>query len=286
MRLLLGLLLLVAALIEPARAQACLGETACTVPLGSYHVALPARAAGDTVPAVLFFHGYGGSGLGAIRNAGMIGRFIRRGYAVIAPNGIAPDGVTDGVPDSGARTNWTLPGGRDTGRDDVAFTLQLVDDAIGRFNLDPQRVLVTGFSKGGSFVWHLACTQGDRFRAYAPIAGAFWEPLPASCDAGPVDMMHIHGFTDRTVPIEGRPVGGGAFVQGDTFASLDVLRRTNHCGSDRPDAFVMGEVLACRIWTDCAPGREIRFCLHDGGHGLPKGWVPTVLDWFETLPGN
>lgn len=265
----------------PALTRDCQGETACAVPLGTYHVVLPEN--GKTPPPVaIYFHGYSGSGLGVIRNEGLIEQFTRRGYAVLAPNGLDPDGATG----KDAKTNWTVPGGRDTGRDDLAFTLQFVEDAVTRFGLDRERVLITGFSKGGSFVWHIACTQGDRFRAYAPVAGAFWEPLPKVCGAGPVDMMHIHGFTDQTVPIEGRRVGGGAFTQGDTFASLDILRRANRCESDRPNAFAMGDVLDCRIWNECAPGREIRFCLHDGGHGLPKGWVPAVLDWFEGLDGD
>ena len=35
--------------------------------------------------------------------------------------------------------------------------------------------------------------RGQAFAAYAPIAGAFWLPMPANCPGGPVNLSHIHG---------------------------------------------------------------------------------------------
>ena len=39
--------------------------------------------------------------------------------------------------------------------------------------------------------------------AYAPVAGSFWRPHPdmEAC-AGPVDLLHTHGWRDKTVPLD------------------------------------------------------------------------------------
>ena len=127
-------------------------------------------------------------------------------------------------------------------------------------------------------VWDVACRAPGLFRAYAPVAGAFWEPLPANC-AGGVDLFHTHGWADRVVPIEGRPVAGGELIQGDLFAALAILRDSLNCTSDRAGRTAIGGERWTREWA--CPGGVIRLELHPGGHGLPKGWTAGILDWFD-----
>ena len=38
----------------------------------------------------------------------------------------------------------------------------------------------------------------------APVAGAYWEPLPETCPSGPMSLRHVHGLADPTVPMKGR----------------------------------------------------------------------------------
>jgi polyhydroxybutyrate depolymerase len=142
-------------------------------------------------------------------------------------------------------------------------------------------VLLAGFSRGASMVWDIACRAPASARAYAPVSGAFWEPLPTACEA-PVDFFHSHGWADRVVPIEGRSFRDGAVVQGDVFAGLKILRQTNGCTARQPDAAPMEATsdLWLRRWTSCLHGR-LDLMLHPGGHGVPEGWVTRVLDWFE-----
>ena len=104
-----------------------------------------------------------------------------------------------------------------------------------------------------------------------------WE----SCE-GPVDLFHAHGWTDRTVPLEGRPLGGGALTQGDAFQSLFILRETNGCGNRQPETAHLSQHQDrwFRSWSDCEAGR-IDLMLHPGGHTIPRGWLNHALDWFE-----
>jgi polyhydroxybutyrate depolymerase len=243
----------------------------CLIAEGSYHVVLPDGAGPH--PAVVFVHGYGSSGEGSFRNTGMMDTMIGRGYAVIAP---------DGQPrESGDGRSWDFHPERPASRDESAFIRSVADDAAARFGLDREDMLLTGFSVGGSMVSYLACAAPQAFRAYAPVGGNFWRPEPAEC-AGPVSMLHTHGWTDTTVPLEGRRIGND-FVQGDVFEALETWRRTDGCDQFRPDAFSEVGDFHIRSWTDCTAGARLDFALHFGGHSIPRGWSALALDWFEAL---
>ena len=274
----LAAILLAAALLllppAPSRAESCgaPAEPACEVPQGAYRIALPAGV--EQPPAMVFLHGWGGSADGIMANAAMIDALVRRGYALIAPDGIVPPGM------AGRRT-WDVLRRPAHPRDDVAFLRDVIEHAADRHGVDSDRILLAGFSNGGTMVWNVACLAPGLARAYAPVGGALWEPMPGRC-AGPVDLVHVHGWIDRVVPLEGRPLGG-AVVQGDVWKSLALLREAGGCGNLQPDeAAAEGDVWQ-RRWTDCAGG-SILLSLHPGGHMIPSGWLGRALDWFEGLP--
>ncbi|MEO1399149.1 MAG: polyhydroxybutyrate depolymerase, partial [Pseudomonadota bacterium] len=160
---------------------------------------------------------------------------------------------------------------------DVAFLQDVLADARQQTELPDAPVLLAGFSRGGSMVWDMACLDPNFADAYAPMAGAFWDSLPTSC-AGPVRLFHTHGWTDRTVPLEGRSFG--TVVQGDVWQSLFVLRETNGCSKRQPESSSFEGGGWLRHWTDCDSG-QIDLLLHPGGHGAPQGWSQRVMDWFE-----
>jgi polyhydroxybutyrate depolymerase len=258
----------------PADAQPACGDPAAACPTGHgfYRLAMPEGASGR-VPAVIYLHGWGGSSEGVMKNTAMLATLSARGYALIAP---------EGVPTAPEREqkNWAVRDGQDYERDDLAFMAEVLEDAAAH-GIDRDRVLMTGFSRGASMVWDVACHTPMAVRAYAPVAGVFWEPLPDHCD-GPVDLFQTHGWTDKVVPLEGRSVAGGRLTQGDAFASLRILRQADGCNPQMPDAAPMEQEgdLWFRSWTHC-PGGRIDLMLHPGGHAMPAGWLERALDWFE-----
>ena len=130
--------------------------------------------------------------------------------------------------------------------------------------------------------WLLACEEGRRFAGFASIAGALRRPTPhEDCTGGPVRMLQIHGFADTQVPLEGRAIRD--WHQGDVFESLAMQRATNQCRT-RPSLIEFGNRFRCRIWSDCDSGHDVELCMHDGGHGLPRGWAEKTLEWFEKGP--
>ena len=273
------LLAAIAAFFCGSAAWACSQDTPCEVPGGEYFLALP-ETVESPVPAVLFIHGYGGSGDGVMRNRGMVDAILARGYAVIAPSGLAMEGRSGG--------SWSFHPERAQRRDEVGFIASVRDDAVARHGIDAGRILMAGFSIGGSMTAYLACAAPDTFAAYAPVGGNFWRPHPETC-AGPVQMLHTHGWSDGTVPLEGRVLRGQdsrdpqAVVQGDVFAALSIWRETNGCFQLKADSFDITGPFLRRKWERCLPGSALEFALFPGGHVIPEGWAEMALDWFEGL---
>lgn len=257
-----------------AKADCAGAPGACEITDGEYHILLPEQPASDR-PVVLFLHGAGGNGSGTINNRRLTEPLLARGYAVIAPTGSRSFRGRN-------NTNWVFYPGWE-GRDEADFLVRVLEDAAERFDLDAERAVLAGFSAGGFMVNYLACAQPGAFSAYAPVAGGFWRPNPESC-AGPIRMLHTHGWADKTVPLEGRILGGGRFEQGDIFAGLEIWRQTNGCAGHDPTETSNDGMFWHRIWGDCSAGSALEFALFDGGHTLPSGWADMMLNWYEAGP--
>lgn len=256
--------------MAPVAANGCgAAEAPCEVASGTYHILLPGNAGVKGI--VMHLHGGGGTGKGVLKS-GLARIAVKRGYAFIAPDGYHPNNKY--VRDWSVRARNTSHE-----RDDMVFLRDVLADARQRHSIEADRVLLSGFSRGGSMVWDIACHAPDMASAYAPVAGAYWDDLPTRCKA-PVKLFHAHGWNDRTVPLEGRSFRDGSVVQGDVWASLFVLRKTNGCAKRQPESSSRDGDYWWRHWSDCDAGR-IDLVLFQGGHGLPKGWPTLALDWFE-----
>ncbi len=253
-------------------ALACPGVDPCTVEGGFYLAAVP--EAGPAQGLMIFMHGWGGRADAQLAEAAVTAPLRARGWAVAAPQG-APRREGDR---GGAWNSRASPGGRD----DVAFLRAVIADARSRLALADAPVIVGGFSGGAMMAWRLACDAPDSADAFAPVAGLMWRPLPARC-AGPVRMLHTHGWADTVVPLEGRTVGDGAATQGDLFAGLALMRAANRCAADAPGAYGAEGAMLLRFWEDCAPDAALALALHPGGHATPSGWADMALDWFGRL---
>jgi len=247
-------------------------EAPCTIQSGDYHYISPtAPPSARGYPVVVMLHGWASSGKAALKNAKAVSPITARGYLFVAPNAVhAASGKRD----------WSVRDGQAPRRDELAFLNDVLDDLQKRTTIDRDRLLLTGFSRGGSMVWNLACETPESFTAYAPVAGGFWDPLPESC-AGPVRLFHTHGWGDATVPLEGRKLGNSGLVQGNIFAGLHIWRETNLCASRPAEKRITNGDRWLRAWETCAPDAEVRLILHPGGHSIPAGWADDALDWFE-----
>ena len=243
---------------QPPALPGCGVDEPCRVPDGEYHVRMPAGWDGSSrVGAILFLHGYRGTAENEINNKGLIATASALGLALVAPQG--------------KERSWSFPGLPGQQRDDLAFIGSVLDDAVARHSVDPDRIMASGFSVGGSMVWYLACYMGDRFAGFAPVAGAFWEPLPTACPGPEPDLFHVHGTHDTVVPMAGRAIGDDR--QGDVGEGFALWEAKGACTNEKPEEFTpQGLELSCERRTQCA-GKTIELCLHSGGHVFKAAWV-------------
>jgi polyhydroxybutyrate depolymerase len=124
--------------------------------------------------------------------SGLAAAASQRGYWVLLPQGSEP----------GPR--WAVPGGLDTGPDDIAWVDSLIRETAATVCVDGDRVFAAGFSAGAAMSVGLSCELPGRFRA---IAGSGGTNLTSLCpDAGPVDALILHGSADPIAPPSGSEV--------------------------------------------------------------------------------
>jgi predicted peptidase len=81
--------------------------------------------------------------------------------------------------------------------------LALLDDVAGRYNVDEDRIYVTGLSMGGYGTWALLQAAPERFAAAIPICGGGNAALARYATAlRDVPVRVFHGGADQVVPVQ------------------------------------------------------------------------------------
>lgn len=252
-----------------AETETCGEDMPCSVANGTYYIHLPENAVrSQPLGAILYLHGHRGKAINAMKNNSFKRMADELGVAFVAVQGV--------------NGTWSFPTAPRNLRDEPVFFDSVLEDLSERFGVDQDRTLLTGFSSGGFMTWYLACEQSDRFSGYAPIAGAFWEPLPQNCPTDPPYLFHVHGTGDLVVPLEGRWLGGGQWKQGDVFESFDIWRRQTGLAKSAPEKLTDGE-LSCERWQPEKGFLEL--CLHTGGHSVRAEWIGRAWTLLSEMKG-
>ena len=116
------------------------------------------------------------------------------------------------APDVPARS-WSVP-------ESERAVLALLADVTARHAIDPDRVLVTGFSMGGAGTWYLAARNPDLFTGAIAVAA---RPAADRLDSfGQIPVYLIHSPDDEVVPYE--PVEAAALELGERGSTVELLR--------------------------------------------------------------
>jgi predicted peptidase len=150
-------------------------------PAINYTIAIPPNYSPATpVPLILALHfGVGGgdaTGAGGDVLQALIGPALAELGAII----VAPDSV---------RGNWSSP-------ENEKAVNALLDMVIDKYAIDKKKVVVTGYSMGGTGSWHLAEKFPERFSAAIPIASR----PPASPSEWRLPVLAIHSDADQAAP--------------------------------------------------------------------------------------
>ncbi len=84
--------------------------------------------------------------------------------------------------------------------DKVEVLIHLLDDIVARYNVDTERIYLTGLSMGGYGTWALAAEYPERFVAVAPICGGGNRIMAFRLKDVPV--WAFHGAKDSVVPLK------------------------------------------------------------------------------------
>lgn len=127
---------------------------------------------------------------------------------LISPQGLPYSsilGTMDGVFNSGMVITGTPLGDIAVNADinDVGFVNALMDTAVANYNIDNNKVYVTGFSNGGFMAQRLACELSSRIAAVASISGTRSMALPACAFNPVIPVAHFHGTEDSVVRWDG-----------------------------------------------------------------------------------
>jgi polyhydroxybutyrate depolymerase len=248
-------------------ATGCGPDSDCMVGDRSYRIALPSDP--DIAPrgALIFAHGYRGSAAGAMRNGSLRRMAFDEGFAFLALQGV--------------RGTWDLPFGpgtrSSTGAAEFAYVDAVLADAQARFGIDPAQSVLSGFSAGAMLTWTLACSHTGGIPAFISVSGTFWQRPPDTCVNPAVSIVHLHGDADRTVPLDGRPIGDTQ--QGKVTDALSFYAAFGGFGDMRE---VSEGDLTCRQRRN-AEGAILDFCLFPGGHSLRTEHLHFALERLQTV---
>ncbi len=233
---------------------------------GRYVAVMPEGvSANASMPVLFYYHGYGQSAETVKNNKSLMDLASDRGILLVIPDGL--------------NRSWSNIGAPSEKRDEIQFTQNVLHDVQANWNVDRERTWATGFSQGGSMAWDVACYMGQEFSAFFPIAGSFWRPHPVTCE-DPVNIRHIHGLSDRVVPMKGRAIGA-RWHQGDVRQGVAIWEGVNGCEALPTELSL--EDMSCKIWKQCNSGKSLELCLHKGGHNVKTEWIARGIDWAESL---
>lgn len=140
--------------------------------------------------------------------------------------------------------------------DDTGFIAALLDEAVARLCVDPDRVYAMGLSNGGYLAYRLACELGDRFAAIGSVAGLLSLQSCAPTRAMPV--FQVHGTQDSIVSYD--------WVD----ETVNYWKVTNGC-STISTTYQQGDA-TCVTHSGCTGGADVVLCtIQGGGHQWPGG---------------
>jgi predicted peptidase len=160
-------------------------------------------------PLILFLHGAGerGDDLEKVKKHGPP-KIVetRRDFPFVVVSPQCPEGVW-----------WTAK---------TETLINLLDEIVARYDVDTERIYLTGLSMGGYGSWALASEYPDRFAAVVPICGGGSRMM--SLTLKDVPIWAFHGAKDSVVPLkESKEMVDAINARGGN-AKLTVYPDANH----------------------------------------------------------
>jgi predicted peptidase len=177
-----------------------------------YAVYVPDRYDGSRAfPLVVALHGAGGdhwAGMKMVLGSSALIIGAERANKRFLPRNPPPDFIVACPGGHGYRG----PGYRKAGEYDV---LKIIREMVSNYNIDTNRVYLTGSSKGGRGTWEIGLKYPELFAAIAPVCGGTDVARTLAANAARVRIYAFHGARDRFVSVnESRAMSVAVYESG------------------------------------------------------------------------
>jgi polyhydroxybutyrate depolymerase len=207
---------------------------------------------GNKLPVVFAFHGHGGTMSGTAKQMHI--HTLWAEAIVLYPQGLASMSSHD---PNGERAGWQQETGLNGDRD-LKFFDAMLDTVKQQYNVDGDRIYVTGFSNGGAFSYLLWAERGHTIAAIGVVAGRLWESVHLSQARA---LLAVAGKTDTTGPFAAQE------------QSIETARQIDHATGPGQ---ACGQYCTRYSSTSQTP---VRTFIHPGAHVYPP-WAPDEIVKF------
>jgi polyhydroxybutyrate depolymerase len=253
---------------------------------------LPEAPPATGIALVVFLHGYTSNGRESGEYLGLLAAQKSRSFALLLP---------DGTRNSEGNRFWNAtPECCDfegSGVDDAGYLAGLIQEALERAPIDPERIYFFGHSNGGFMSYRMACEYPELVTGLVSIAGAFFTNAALCRNPGNPNVLQIHGRLDEVIPFAPteRLIGARQSVaywakrQGcqpprEFFASRDLVHEMFPEGDETTKE--TDELL----WDDCSTNQRFALWALNGVGHVPyfkSGWIAAALNFLaDDKAGN
>ncbi len=272
------------ALVSCSKSSADVGESAGALPAGprAYSVKVPKRYEGGPIPLVVALHPLGGSGTAFVDAWGLDALADAKTFLLVAPDGTA----------SRNERFWNAADGccdfTKTGVNDVAYVSKILDEVTAKYQVDPKRIYLVGFSNGGFMAHRMACEASERIAAIVSLAGAGWKDASRCKTSSPVAVLEAHSTADDIVRYGGGgPIRWGGGVYPGAAETVAGWAKRNGCTGALVSTGETGHFIASlppnethlARYAGCPAGGDVELWTIDGAPHVPS----LVSAWSEAV---
>jgi polyhydroxybutyrate depolymerase len=229
----------------------------------------PATSPNGPVPLVIALHGLGQSVESLHEWLHLDAAAERENFAVVYPEAVERKWnygrpIKDPQPVVNGKTV-----------DDVGYIRQLIDGLIEMKIADPERVYVTGMSRGGLMTFTLACALANKIAAAAPLITGMTDHQREDCHPSrSIPMMVVAGTNDEAQWYDGIVTPMGRLLS--VPETMEYWRVRNGCTEETATSLPhrdSSDPTRIRLieWTHCRDRADLKlYRVNDGGHQLPS----------------
>lgn len=251
----------------------------------SLRVPEDAQAQVAPLPLVLLLHGFGGTGAFQDFLFDVSAGQEKNGFLLALPNGTV---------DEQGRRFWNgsegccAPADAAIEVDDVAYLRAVIEDVGTRFQVDPSRIFVVGYSNGGFLSLRMACEASDVVTGVVSVAGAAFDDFSRCPSGASVPVLQLHGTEDEVISFDGGRTRYGPYP--GALETTARFARRNGCASSRTLGErldleqVEGSETVPEAWVGCPRTGAVELWRMEGVDHRPEfndRWIDVVYAWLE-----